>query len=374
MQRIIFWQNIISILQSALIRNIAAHPEYEVTLVVEKEITQHRLRMGWSNPDFGNAKLEIAPDEETIEQLIFREPYRTVHIFSGIRAYPMVWSAFKRCLSSQAKIGVLSESANWLGIKGKLRLFWSLMDAIRFRRRIDFILAIGHLGVRWFNISGYPQEKIYPFGYFVEKPISLEAEIEDFPCSGRERVRLCFIGQFIRRKALNLALKALGALKNLDWSFLVIGDGREKPDLETLSNALGLTGRVSFLGTLRNEEVMCILARCDLLILPSRWDGWGAVVSEALMRGVPVLCTNYCGAANLVSSPERGSVVKAESIESLKSAMKSWIRKGAIKKEMRTRIRKWSQCIEGDTAADYLLKIINHVKTGGPRPRAPWLS
>ena len=34
---------------------MAAHPEHEVTLVAEKGITQHRLRMGWSNPDFGNA-------------------------------------------------------------------------------------------------------------------------------------------------------------------------------------------------------------------------------------------------------------------------------------------------------------------------------
>ena len=353
---------------------MAAHPECEVTLVAEKGITQHRLRMGWSNPDFGNAKLEVVPNDETIEQLIFREPYRTVHIFSGMRAYPMVWSAFKRCLSGQAKIGIFSESANWLGIKGKLRLFRSLADAIRFRRRIDFILAVGHLGVRWFNMSGYPQEKIYPFGYFVEKPLSLEAEIQDFRCIGREGVHLCFIGEFIRRKGLNVALKALGTLKNLDWSFLVIGDGSEKTKLETLSIALGLTGRVSFLGTLRNEEAMCTLAGCDLLILPSRWDGWGAVVNEALMRGVRVICTNYCGAADLVNSPERGCVVKARSVGSLKSVMESWIRKGPIKPEAHARIRKWSQCIEGDAVADYLLRIIDHIKTGGPRPRAPWLS
>ena len=52
-------------------------------------------------------------------------------------------------------------------------------------------------------------------------------------------------------------------------------------------------------------EVIC---ESDCLVLPSRYDGWGAVISEALMVGTPVICSDNCGAANVVTASNVGSV------------------------------------------------------------------
>lgn len=47
------------------------------------------------------------------------------------------------------------------------------------------------------------------------------------------------------------------------------------------------------------EEIPSILSNQDILILPSIYDGWGAVVNEALQSGLYVISSNQCGAKDL---------------------------------------------------------------------------
>ena len=112
---------------------------------------------------------------------------------------------------------------------------------------------------------------------------------------------LIFVGQLIPRKRLDRLLRALAAVRSTDWVFRIIGDGSERRSLEKLALELNLLRRITFTGALDNGAVRNELANADLFVLPSRWDGWGAVVNEALMSGTPVICSSYCGAADLIS-------------------------------------------------------------------------
>ena len=49
-----------------------------------------------------------------------------------------------------------------------------------------------------------------------------------------------------------------------------------------------------------NTKVRLAIEEADLLVLPSRFDGWGAVVNEALGAGTPVLVSDLCGSSYLV--------------------------------------------------------------------------
>lgn len=342
-------------------------PENKVILVAEKGISEARLKMGWHKPDFGCAEVIISPDIPTIEKFIHRDTERTVHIFSGTRGYPMVWFAFQRCISTRAKIGIMSESGNWLGIKGKLRLLRSRIDAFRFQHRVDFILAIGHLGVRWYKQSGYPEHKIYPFGYFTERPSGFESKDRK-----QAEYSILFIGQNFIGKGLDKLLYALSQL-NLRWSLKIIGNYKDSKKFYQLCKELHIFNKIKFLGFMNNREAMEILNGSDLLVLPSKQkDGWGAVVNEALMRGIPVICSDYCGAADLLRNSERGEIVKAGSVESLKNALERWIKRGLLSSDERQRIRDWSNCISGLSAANYLSDIITHVYMDAKRPAVPW--
>lgn len=370
--QLIFWQNFQNHLQSAHIRALAKCGDCEVVLVTQEEMPEWRISMGWTKPDFGRAKLIVAPSQLEIDKLISQSTKETVHIFSGISAYPMVREAFRRCLTTDALIGILSEAVNWHGVKGFLCLIKGKLEARRFRSRIDFILAIGHLGVKWFRKCGYPEEKIFPYGYFVEKPGDSKQSNKNDENLCQTKVRLMFIGQCIKRKGLDILLQALAGLKELEWSLDIIGDGNDAHSYRVLCQKLQLTEQVRFHGFLPNDSAMELLKSADLFILPSRWDGWGAVVNEALMRGVPVICSDMCGAADLIGSKERGDIFPGESVAALRKILAERILRGKRTPEIAGKIKNWSKAIEGKTAAEYLLKIIDSVKNNKPRPTPPW--
>ncbi|CAN2040988.1 putative Glycosyl transferase family 1 domain-containing protein [Candidatus Magnetomoraceae bacterium gMMP-15] len=376
MQHIIFWQNILSIHQLALIRALSDTSEYNIILVVEQELSKKRISLGWNRPDFGNCKIVCQPDKTAIKKLIDQNIKKTVHIFSGIQAYPMVHEAFKQAIDKDLTIGIYAETGNWLGIKGKLRLLRSRLYALCYSRKITFMLAVGHLGVRWLQMSGCPEHRIYPFGYFVEKPYKMDTYGQMKALADTSVIKLVFIGQCIKKKGLDTLLQALSTLKHLSWHLKIIGNGKNKEYFQLLSKKLGMSKYIDFFGALPNEQAIDILSKNDLLVLPSRSkDGWGAVVNEALMLGIPVICSNYCGAADLLSESWRGEIFKAGSVESLRTVLKKWILKGPINSTQRLKIKEWSEFITGESAARYLIEIIKHsTQNQGIKPTPPWIN
>lgn len=158
MIRLVFWQNILAILQSAHIRELAAKDGVEVTLVVPESLDPERRTQGWTIPDFGQATIVVAPPLAKIEALIQEKPEESIHIFSGIRAFPVVKEAFLLCVPTQARMGLLVESQDFRGWRGLVRRMVTYSDVLRYGRRIGFILAMGEMGVRWYCRCGFLQK------------------------------------------------------------------------------------------------------------------------------------------------------------------------------------------------------------------------
>ena len=288
--RIVFWQNMLAIHQSAHIRALADGGGNEVTLVVQEPLDPERRNLGWAIPDFGRAVIVVDPGDAVINALISERPEASTHVFSAIHAFPMVEKAFFRCLPTGVRIGLLVECQDFRGWQGLARLARARVDSLRYARRISFILAMGEMGIRWFRRCGYPDACLFRYGYFVEKP-----EAAALPRLAGETVRLMYLGQFIPRKGVDTLLKALGRLSGQDWSLTLMGSSPTKAQLERLAERLKISDRVTFLPVRSNADAVSEIARHDLFILPSRFDGWGAVVNEALMCGVPVICSDRCG-------------------------------------------------------------------------------
>ena len=372
--QIIYWQNTRSPHQSAFLRALEGKENCDVTLVIQEELSKFRRDMGWHVPDLGDVKLIISPDNENISRIIMETEQDSIHIFGGIHAYPMVKEAFLKSIKTKVYIGLSGESGNWHGLKGKARLLRGRWDALRYQSKISFVLAIGHLGVKWFRMCGYPEDKIYPWIYTVESPSHVDYSNDSKENRRSTTVDLTFIGRLIKLKGIDILLRALSGLKHFDWNLKIVGDGQERQNLENLSNNLGLSERVDFLGTLENEEAANVLIENDLLILPSsRKEGWGAVVNEALMRGVPVVCSSFCGAADLLKEPERGEVFPAGSVSTLREVLSRRISQGKLAPEKAMRIKQWSTAIEGETVANYLLQVIEAIKGHHHNPIPPWL-
>lgn len=373
-EQLVFWHYALSIHQSALLRSLAASSGAAVTLVLEKELDPQRKEMGWHTPDMGKTQIIIRPTPQAQSALLAGKRSTSAHIFWGTRGGGrMVWDTFRQSLSSNLYLGVYSEAFNGAGLPGAVRLARGRWDALRQRERVDLILGTGKLGVRWYERSGFMPERIFPFGYFVETPCPTGSGCSGQQVLSEDRFDLIFVGYPFFRKGLDILLRALQGIDVGKWRMHIVGDGKDRPRYVKLGERLGLADSIRFHGTLPNAQAIDLIGKSDLLVLPSRWDGWGAVVNEALMGGVPAVCSDRCGAADLVDGGERGEVVRAGSVSSLHSALARRISQGKKDAGTSARIRDWSKCISGESGAEYFMAVLKAARSGGNRPIPPWL-
>lgn len=351
-------------------RNLAnLLPSTEVVGVFENPLPQARTNLGWCTPNFGRIQTVVAPDKEQLFQLVHETPDTSIHVLSGLRSR-MIRFVFCEIAPSQSLVGVISEARDCHGIAGRMRQWHSLFFEKEYRARVDFVLAVGNLGVKWFEDCRYRSARIFHWGYFVEgashpEPASRKAS---------NKVEIAYIGQLVPRKGVDILLRAMAQVGRTNWNLKVVGGGASAQYLKKLSAKLGLKNHITFIEAVPNYRTREILSCLDVFVLPSRFDGWGAVVNEALMAGTPVVCTDRCGASILVESSGFGAVAMARSTESMAYSLREMIDRGPLAPHLRKTIREWTNCIRGERAAEFFLEILEYCENGGTKPNAPWLS
>jgi L-malate glycosyltransferase len=104
-----------------------------------------------------------------------------------------------------------------------------------------------------------------------------------------------------------------------DASFTFVGEGPRRSALETLTRALGLGGRVQFLGERR--DVGAVLAGHDLFVLPSRSEAFPNALIEAMASALPVVATDVGGIPEVVRSGSNGLLVAPDDERALADAI-----------------------------------------------------
>ena len=116
---------------------------------------------------------------------------------------------------------------------------------------------------------------------------------------------------------------------------------------------------VESLGTISNEQIPSLLQEHDILILPSIYDGWGAVVNEALMQGKYVICSNQCGAQALLRNHMNGTTFKTRNYKELANQMLYCIDHISDIREQEVFRIKWAkENISGKAIAKYMIDCI----------------
>ena len=274
------------------------------------------------------------------------------------------------------RCGVMAETPTLFSTSfaGLRRWMLFLRDGIRALgrwRKIAFLLAMGQTGVDWYTHAGFPAHKVFPFAYFFEPGNGLTDDEPRRAKSGAYRI--IYVGRLVRLKALDVLLKALGGLHDAPWRLDVVGDGPERENLERLSSHLGLGSRVSWHGLKENTTARRMISESQLLVLPSHYDGWGAVVNEALFSGVPAVATSSCGSSVAVAASCAGAVVSPGDVLGLRKALLALVTQGPVADEERKRIQRWAQCLSGSRGAAYFLSILKHLNGERPRPSPPWI-
>ena len=111
-----------------------------------------------------------------------------------------------------------------------------------------------------------------------------------------------FVGRLIELKRVPLLMEAFSNVRT-DEELVVIGDGECREALENQSPS-----HCTFVGSKGGEELYAWYNIADILVLPSRIEAFGAVVSEALAAGCPAIVSEAAGATCMIRDGENGSV------------------------------------------------------------------
>ncbi|AZO76205.1 MULTISPECIES: glycosyltransferase family 4 protein [unclassified Bosea (in: a-proteobacteria)] len=124
--------------------------------------------------------------------------------------------------------------------------------------------------------------------------------------SGGKTVELLAVGSLVPRKGYDVLIAALEGLADKPWRLTIVGADDRAPAttaaLMAQIAATGLSGRVRLAGALGQAELDAAYANADLFVMPSLFEGYGMVLTEALARGLPILCTT--GGAATETAPD----------------------------------------------------------------------
>lgn len=118
---------------------------------------------------------------------------------------------------------------------------------------------------------------------------------------------LLAVSRLTEQKGVDVAVRALASLPD-DTVLVVLGEGPERPRLESLARELGVARRVFLLG--RVPDVATWLRRASALVHPARWEGFGLAVLEAMLAGLPVVASRVSSLPELVVDGETGVLVR----------------------------------------------------------------
>lgn len=186
-------------------------------------------------------------------------------------------------------------------------------------RRASGIVAIGSLAERDYARL-FPEQRIFNIPYYCDLSAFREASRDR--ASNEEVVFLC-CGQMIHRKGVDLLLQAFESLVEGGIEARLVLVGREA-DLPSIMQEIGAEARarIVFEGFQAPENLPGYFARADVFVLPSRHDGWGVVVNQALGAGLPIICSDAVGAAHdLIEPGVNGEMVPAGEVEPLRKTM-----------------------------------------------------
>ena len=168
-------------------------------------------------------------------------------------------------------------------------------------------------------------------------------------------------------------LRAFATIKPARGMLVYAGEGPLRANLEAEAAALGVAGRVRFLGFANQTQLPAIYTSADLMVLPSMYDAFGVVVNESMLCGCPVAASDHVGAArDLIEHGRTGFVYPCGDTDALAAILRQALQNrgqlSAMGGAARARMESWSPRENIDAAVEAISRGVARVKQVAGRP------
>ncbi|QNG55585.1 glycosyltransferase family 4 protein [Pseudonocardia petroleophila] len=181
--------------------------------------------------------------------------------------------------------------------------------------------------------------------------------------------RLLCVGSVTPTKGQDLLVEALADVADRPWSCDLVGPLDRAPahvaDVRAAISRYGLDGRVRMPGALVGAPLAAAFSGADLLVLPSRVEAYGMVVTEALARGIPVLATDVGGVRSALGGT--GLLVPAADAMALSMGLIRWFGRSDLRAELRAGAQARRAELTGwEVTSRCLITILDRARSGTP--------
>lgn len=240
-------------------------------------------------------------------------------------------------------------------------------EYIQYKDKNLYVLGASAYTAHDLALCGFNADKCFQWGYFPEvKKIDVNALLQDK--TKNSKIEILYAGRLLKLKRVIDSLRAIQLLTRKgikNFHFTIIGDGEEKKNLQAYVFKSNLQEYVSFLPFMSPEEVRSYMDKADIYIFGSNfYEGWGAVVNEAMNSACALLVSHAVGsAAHLIKQGKNGFIYECGNVKDLAEKLgilieNNTLRRSVGKNAYNTLIELWN----AETAVNRLLFLCQNLK------------
>ena len=192
-----------------------------------------------------------------------------------------------------------------------------------FARPARRLIAISDAVRHFLERAGYDPAKLVTIHYGLDELPSTPSEPPPAAAGIATEAPLALaVGRLIAQKDHATLLRAFARVRAEvpDARLAILGSGPLEAETRTLATELGLDDAVALPG---RTDIRDWLERADVFVHTSRWEGFGIVLLEAMLAGLPIVATRVSAVPEVVADGETGMLVEAGDVDGLAAALQA---------------------------------------------------
>lgn len=257
---------------------------------------------------------------------------------------------------------------NWFRLKGPITaLLGYVAEHVFYRWNYDGYITLSDQTYSVLVARGKPTGKIQYLrhGAGVER---LSRASTEHNSAGE----VIFVGRLVKQKNVSSLLRAWAIVhaELIPAQLRIIGDGPDRTHLEELAASLGISHSVCFEGRVSEDRKWEALDRASLFAHPSLQEGFGIVLLEAMLAGLPIVAYDLPIFREFITGGEHGFVVAPDDHEQLAACIIKLLRDHSLLEDIGARNRAYAREFTWEKAADQeeatLLRIVSGAREPAP--------